>query len=108
MQQHVWLLQSGLKACSGTLPAKALYLGIEDRALTLFMSAMSFPSVRSCSFMSPVKFFSFLCTYSHLLANSQMTDSDSCFSQVRRLPSQGSEGMEGTRIFVLFSNFWKH
>lgn len=40
MQQHVWLLQSGLKACSGSLPAEALDLGIEDRALTLFMSAV--------------------------------------------------------------------
>lgn len=28
VQQHVWLLQSGLKACAGTLPAEALYWGL--------------------------------------------------------------------------------
>lgn len=59
LQQHPWLLQSGLEACSGTLPSAALCLGTEGYTLTLLMSAMSSLSVRSCSFMSPVKFFSF-------------------------------------------------
>lgn len=47
------------EACSGTLPSGALCLGTEGYTLTLLMPAMSSLSVRSCSFMSPVKFFSF-------------------------------------------------